>query len=238
MPRTKAPLIELIIAVFGAFAALFGITLFNRYLLMTLPLGWRMVLMVVSQWSLFLVPGLLMWQGKESVRGLGFSKENIPQQLLIGLLLAFLLSMVLTGLPILFGLGGFFGNAYTQAWQFAYEFFYMIVGVALAEELVFRGYLFHKLLEIRPSRWFAIAVSSVLFGLFHIFHGSLLQVVMTALLGFLYCILREKVKGCTLLSLIIAHGAYNGMIALWVAFLNWLFSQPALSGAQVISSGF
>lgn len=45
----------------------------------------------------------------------------------------------------------------------------MILGVALAEEFVYRGYVFQKLLEIKDSRWFAIIISSITFGLGHIF---------------------------------------------------------------------
>jgi membrane protease YdiL (CAAX protease family) len=110
-------------------------------------------------------------------------------------------------------------TALTQTWQFVYEFIYTVFGVALAEELIFRGYLFTKLLEIKNSRWFAIILSSVLFGLFHIFSGNIIQVLMTAVLGFIYCIFREKAKGATLVSLIIAHGLYDAMIVLWVSVL-------------------
>lgn len=220
MGKTKAPLIELILAVGGVAAALWGITLFNEYLLMTLPLAWRMALMPVTQWALFLAPGLLMLRGKENIRSLGFSEENVLRQLLLGLLLALGMSAIFTVLPILLGFRDVVGSAsYTQAWQFAYQFLHMVLGVALAEELAFRGYLFHKLLELWPSRWFAIIVSSVLFGLLHVFNGNVMQVVVTALLGLLYCVFREKIRGCTLLSLILAHGLYDGLITLWAALL-------------------
>ncbi|MDD2447710.1 MAG: CPBP family intramembrane metalloprotease [Tissierellia bacterium] len=82
------------------------------------------------------------------------------------------------------------GISYTETWKLVYQFIYGILGVALAEELVFRGYIFHKLLEIRNSRLFAIIISSLLFGLFHIFNGNIIQVFMTAFLGFLFCIFR------------------------------------------------
>jgi len=220
MKKIKKPVLQLFIAVCGVFAALFGLTMFNRYLLMTFPLPWRMVLMIVTQWALFLVPGILMLREKERIHDLGFTKEKISKQILIGVFLALAMSLILTVLPILTGFKNLVGStSYTQAWQFAYQFIYMLFGVALAEELVFRGYLFHKLIEIKNSRWLAIIISSMLFGLFHIFNGNLIQVVMTAIMGFIYCIFREKIKGCTLLSIIIAHALYDAMIVLWVAFL-------------------
>lgn len=221
MPKTKRPiLIQIIIAICGVFIVVFGLRMFNQYLLFGFSLVCRMILMVVTQWTLFLVPGMLMLTENEKLSGIGFSKERIPNQILMGILLALPMSAILTVLPILLGFKDMVGSAsYTHAWQFAFEFVYTIMGVAIAEELVFRGYLFYKLLEIKNSRWFAIIVSSVLFGLFHIFSGNPVQVIMTAVIGFIYCIYREKVRDCTLLSLIIAHGLYDGMIALWVSCL-------------------
>jgi hypothetical protein len=125
-----------------------------------------------------------------------------------------LIGLILLGFKDMTG-----STTYTKAWQFTYQFVYDIIGVALTEEFIFRGYIFKKLLEIRNSRRFAILISSLLFGLFHIFNGNLIQVFMTAFLGFLFCMLREKIKGCTLLSLIIAHGIYDALIVLWVSIL-------------------
>ena len=179
-----------------------------------------MVLMMVTQWMLFIVPGILMLVNKEKLHTFGFTKENIPRQIFIGILIALIMSAILTMLPILLGYKDLVGStSYTKAWQFTYELIYRIFGVALVEELIFRGYIFYKLLEIKNSKGFAIMISSLLFGLFHIFNGNLLQVLITAVIGFLYCIFREKIKGCRLLSLIIAHGIYDALIALWLAYL-------------------
>lgn len=218
--KLKSSVIQLLIAILGTFVALFGLFMFNQHLLMSFSLLVRMVLMIVTQWLLLIVPGILMIVSKESLDDIGFRKEKVLLQIGIGLLLAFAMSLVLTVLPIMLGLKGMVGNtAYTQTWQFVYEFIYAIFGVALAEELVFRGYIFNKLLKIKNSKWFAIVTSSLLFGLFHVFNGNIIQLFMTAFIGLVFCIFREKIKGCTLLSLIIAHGVYDGMIVLWVALL-------------------
>ena len=194
--------------------------MFNRYLLMQFPIGVRMVLMIVSQWIIMLVPAILIMVNKDKLSYFGMVTENISHQILIGVILALLMSLILTIVPILWGCKERIGNTlYYKPWQFAYDFVYSIIGVALAEEFVFRGYIFHKLLEVKDSRWFAIIVSSILFGLFHIFNGNLIQVIMTSFIGFLYCVLREKIRNCTLLSLVITHGLYDGMIVLWVALL-------------------
>jgi membrane protease YdiL (CAAX protease family) len=219
MGKTKA-FKHLVIAVCCTFIILSGLWIFTQQLLMSFSLPLRMILMIVMQWLLMLVPGILMIVNKEKLSDIGFSEEKILSQIVIGLLLAFAMSLVLTVLPIMLGFKEMVGNTtYTELWKFIYQFIYAILGVALAEEFVFRGYIYSKLLEIKNSKWFAIIISSILFGLFHIFHGNVVQVIMTALLGVLFCVFREKIKGCTLLSLIIAHGVYDALIVLWVSIL-------------------
>ena len=220
MQDSKKNLTFLIIAVLGVLAVLFGVVLFNSHLLSSFTLPLRMILVIVTQWLLFLVPGILMLVNKEKFKDLGFTKKKLLKQILIGLGIAAAMSAVLTVLPVLLGLRDWIGSTnYTQAWQFAYEFIFAIFGVALAEELIFRGYIFHKLLDIKNSRWFAVIVSSALFGLFHIFTGLSLQILTTAIIGVFYCLCREKIKDCTILSLIIAHGVYDALIVLWVGIL-------------------
>lgn len=218
--KMKSSMVQLLIAICGIFTAVFGLSMFNQHLLMSFPLPLRMVLMIVTQWLLFLVPWILMIVNNEKLSDIGFRKEKVSLQIGIGVLLALSMSLVLTVLPIMLGFKDMVGNTvYTEIWQFAYQFIYAIFGVALAEELIFRGYIFNKLLKIKASKWFAIIISSVLFGLFHIFNGNIIQVFMTTFIGLVYCIFREKIKGCTLLSLIIAHGVYDAMIVLWVSIL-------------------
>ena len=219
-PKFISSLIQLLIAVAGVYLAVFGLRLFNQYLLMSFSLPMRIVLMIVTQWTLLIVPAILMIVNKEKPADLGFCKEKLLRQIGIGALLAAAMSLVFTVLPIALGFKDMVGGtSYKYAWQFVYEFFYCILGVALAEEIIFRGYIFRKLLEIKSSRWMAILVSSVLFGLFHVFGGNWIQVLMTAVLGLIYCIFREKMKSCTLLSLIIAHGVYDALIVLWAGIL-------------------
>lgn len=218
--KSKLTIVRLLIAIFGSFVTVFGLFMFNKYLLMSFSLPLRMILIITTQWLLLLVPGVLMIVSKENLCDLGFRKEKILLQIGIGVLLALSMSLVFTVLPIMLGFKDMVGNTtYTQIWKFVYQFIYAIFGVALAEELVFRGYIFHKLLEIKDNKWFAIIISSVLFGLFHIFNGNIIQVFMSAFLGLILCLFREKIKECTLISLIIAHGVYDAMIVLWVSIL-------------------
>ena len=220
MTERKQALGQLIISITGIFITLYGVILFNQHLLMTFTLETRMVLMILSQWILFLVPGILMWRNRERIDDFGFRRNNIFQQIVTGIVLALIMSLVLTVIPILLGFEEMVSSTqYTKLWQFLYEFGYTIIGVALVEELIFRGYIFHKLLQLKDNKVFAILVSSGLFGLFHIFNGNLIQVLLTTIIGIIYCTLREKIPSCTTLSLIVLHGVYDALITVWVFLL-------------------
>ena len=88
--------------------------------------------------------------------------------------------------------------------------------VALTEEFIFRGFLYRKVHVLSGSSGVAVLVSSLAFGLFHIFSGSMVQIGITTLMGIFFCLVRSKVKNCTTLSLIIGHGLYNFLITVWV----------------------
>lgn len=220
MSKSKSPFLHLLIAGSGVFLSLFTLWMFNQNYLSSFSLPLRVILMLVTQWLLFLVPGILMKMNKETLADIGFSREKIPQQIGIGVLLALSLSLLFTVIPILLGFKDMVGSTvYTKTWKFVFEFVYAVFGVALVEEMIFRGYIFQKLLAVKDSKSFAIIISSLLFGLFHIFNGNILQIIMTMLLGVLFCLFREKIKGCTLLSLIFCHGVHNFLIVLWVSVL-------------------
>ncbi|WP_312653968.1 CPBP family intramembrane glutamic endopeptidase [Proteiniclasticum sp.] len=176
--------------------------------------------MIVSQWGIFLVPLMLMKRNREKLSDFFISEIKLWRQIQTGIILALAMTVVLILIPILLGLEYMVGStSYTMPWQFVFEFIYSIIGVALAEELVFRGYIFNKIVLLSGSRSTAIILSSILFGFFHVFNGNVLQIIMTFCMGMMFCYFREKIKSCTIISLIIAHGLYDGMIVLLVKFL-------------------
>lgn len=134
--QAKLSVMHLVIAVCSICVTLFGLWMFNQHLLMSLSLPLRMILMIVTQWLLFLGPGILMITNKENLSDIGFRKEKLLSQIGIGVLLAFAMSLVFTVLPIMLGFKDMVGSTtYTKAWQFVYQFIYSIFGVALAEDL-------------------------------------------------------------------------------------------------------
>lgn len=220
MNEKKKEIAELIAAILLEFIILISILTLQNKFLINFPLSVRAVLLIMVPWVLLSVPIVFMLKRGEKLEDIGYSKSNLIMQLLTGIILAVIMSFLLTVLPIMAGLKDMVGSTtYTKAWQFLYQFFYMIFGIALVEEFFYRGFLFRRLMEIKGSKWFAIIVSSTIFGLSHIFNGSILQVFMTALLGIFLCICRDKIKNCTTFSLTVAHGIHNALITLFVAIL-------------------
>lgn len=210
--------VEMVIGIAWCILALWGVICFNRYVLMNLPLLLRMVLCIVWYLCIGLVPLLVMILAGDTWADYLFSREKTGAQILVGIGIGIVMSLVLTLPLFLTGHGEWSDNGhhYQFLWQFLYEIVYCVGAVALTEEFIFRGFLYQKLHALSGSHPVAILVSSVAFGLFHIFGGSLVQVVMTGLIGLALCLVRRKVKHCTTLSLIIGHGLYDFLITVWV----------------------
>lgn len=209
---------SLTVSVLWAFFALGLLILYNSYLMSALPLGVRIPLNLMLRWSLAAVP--LVFAIREKYRP--FQREGLGRQLFWGLTIGVGMSLICTLVPHLLGLGKYFGGnyGYTRLWQFGYELVYLVAGVALVEEFLFRGYFYHKLRLLFRSEWVAIFLSSALFGLFH-WSGGILQMLITGLLGVFWCLCRKKLRHCTLLSLIIAHGLYDWLIIIWAHIFSF-----------------
>lgn len=217
----KKDLVNLIIGFIGSMLGLIVLNVFNRNILMLLPLPARMITMVITYWLVALASIILMTANKEKPSDYGFTAEKLGKQIIVGILIAAAMSLALTVVPHLLGFEEYVSSEknYTRLWQFIYEFIYCIFAVGFAEEFVFRGYIYKKILNISGKETAAVIVSSVLFGLFHIFRGSIVQVITTAFIGAFFCLCRAKIKGCTIVSLIIAHGIYDALITVWTAVL-------------------
>ena len=219
--KKRKEIYSLLIGFGGAILAVWGLCAFNRNILMKLPISLRMVSMIVTHWAIMVVPIILILAEKEKLTAYGIHKEKLEIQILVGIIIGLCMSFMLTVIPILLGLGDMVGEKRElYLWKIIFEFLYCIVGVSLGEEFVFRGFIYEKIMRITNKTSCAVIGSSLLFGLVHIFNGNILQVIMTAGLGILFCICRLKIRNCTLLSLIIAHGIYDALISLWVSVLT------------------
>ena len=214
----KKIMIHIVIAIIGVVASLLGVNVFNQYVLMSMPLVWRMVLAIVTYLAIAIVPfGVIIFH-KDKWSDYGFSKEKIGYQVLIGVAIALCMSFVFTVIPHLAGKSDWVNNQhqYQYMWQFIYDFVYYIFAIALVEEFLFRGFFYTKMEILFGSSPGAIVGSSILFGLFHFLSGNIVQIILTGIIGSVFCVCRVKIKNCTLLSVIIAHGVYDALITVWL----------------------
>lgn len=218
----KKEWICLIVGFLGAMLGLYGVVAFNQFVLMSLPLGLRMVSMLLIYWLIALIPIIVMLVKKDKLVDYSFSKDKKKFQIIVGILIGVATSFILTLIPHLFGFGKYVdsGKRYKYLWQFIYEFFYCIFAVGFVEEFVFRGFVYEKIKSISQKDMIAIIGSSVLFGVFHLFSGNIVQMIMTACIGAFFCFCRLKVKNCSTLSLIIGHGVYDALITVWASTLS------------------
>lgn len=198
----------------GLVLLLFLLRWVSRNLLPTLPVPALLVLRIVFSMMLALPAAcVLLWE-KAPLSEYGFSREKPLRQILTGIAIGLFMSLILTLLPCLLGLGSmvYQGDGYHSLWYAIYELVYFIVAIGFVEEFVFRGFL-HKRFSRHTLSWFFPAFfSSVLFGLVHLVNGSPVQVITTTCIGLFFCWCSDHIPGCTILSLAIAHGLHDWLI--------------------------
>lgn len=138
----------------------------------------------------------------------------------VGLVVYFILTSVLAFLATTFVPGFDISQAqdtgFTQLTlrhEYIVAFLTLVVLAPIAEELLFRGYLFGKLRQHVPI-WVAIIATSILFGLIH---GAWNLAIDTFALSIVLCILR--VTTGSLWAPILLHMTKNG-IAFYLLFIN------------------
>lgn len=103
-----------------------------------------------------------------------------------------------------------------QRYEYILAFATLVVIAPIAEEILFRGYLFGKLKQFVPV-WVAILVTSALFG---VIHGQWDLAIDTFALSVILCLLRQTTG--SLWASILLHMTKNG-IAYYILFINPLF---------------
>lgn len=217
----RKEILDIVLCYIGTMLGVLAVRFFNMYVMMSIPLVPRMAVIIAAYWVIALAAIIITLIRKEPAKTYGFFKDKMLIQIGIGVAIALAMSVVFTLVPHLAGFGQFFdtGNRYEYLWQYIFEFTYCILSVGFVEEFVFRGFIFGKLQKICRNNVLPVVISSALFGLFHIFNGNIFQVLMTAGIGALFCLCRLKIKNCSTLSLVIAHGVYDALITVWANVL-------------------
>ncbi len=105
----------------------------------------------------------------------------------------------------------------SQKYEYILAFITLVIVAPVAEEILFRGYLFGKLRKYNIPIWVSIIITSILFGAIH---GQWNIAIDTFVLSVILCLLRQ-ITG-NLWASILLHMAKNG-IAYYILFISPLF---------------
>ena len=148
------------------------------------------------------------------------TKHRLWLQILIGFAIAAVLCLTFGIIPILCGTSFVGSHTEPSAGFLVISAVQDILFVGLGEEIVFRGYVQNQFeIWLKKCKWLAPLIAAVLFGLWHIINGSLIQVLFTTLGGCVFGYCKYFIKDCSLLSVIIAHGLYDFSLVLLTCFM-------------------
>ncbi len=173
------------------------------------------ILLSMIQWIIPLIVFILMKKEGMTINEIGFYKGKWINQILIGFGMAALLVCTIYVIP-----SYLLGKLIVQSSiNMNVETLIYLISVSVAEEILFRGYIYEKINKINKSEWSAIFISSFIFGIFHVFGSDVFQIISAIIMGMFICICKLKIKNCTLLSLILAHAMYDFIVVQMFAAL-------------------
>ena len=212
---SKYAVIILLIAltlIVGLTFSLWGIWLIDIYAV-------RMCLTLLVTAAFAVVAGVAMKLTAQEKKLLP-TKNRLWLQILIGLAIAAVLCFFMGILPILCGTSIIGSHTEPSAKFLVVSAVQDVLFVGVSEEIVFRGYVQNQFeIWLKKCKWLAPLLAAVLFGLWHIINGSLIQVLFTTLVGCVFGYCKYFIKDCSLLSVIIAHGLYDFSIVLLTCFM-------------------
>ena len=131
--KKKNLIVEIVIGIAWSVLALWGVICFNSYILMSLPLLQRMLLSIVLYLCMAIGPLLIKILAGDTWADYLFSREKLGAQILTGIGIGIVMSLVLTLPLFLTGHGEWSDNGkhYEFMWQFMYEIVYCVGAVAL-----------------------------------------------------------------------------------------------------------
>jgi len=181
------------------------------------------VILYILTFIFLVLPSLLIGRSSLSKDEIGYSRFPswtdiliTPAGLIIYLIFSSLLMLLATHMFTWIDTNqvqntGF--NNLNQNYQYILAFVTLVIIAPVAEETLFRGYLYGKLKKYMPF-WVAIVVTSVLFGAIH---GQWDLAIDTFALSIVLCFLRESTG--SIWASILLHMTKNG-IAFYFLFIN------------------
>lgn len=210
---------ELRIGMAGVFLTFIGWKILSFFIFGFIPSAVIPALNTAATYSMALPPLILTLRSKPNITGLGITCHHLPRQIAVGIVLGLAMGCVLSMLPMALGLKQlvYTGSGYRGTGEALRRLAYYLFVIGVVEEFIFRGFAYHHLKQICMSDVTPILISSALFGLLHFTGLNFSQILTTGLIGAFFCICREKIPHCTLLSLAIAHGLHDWLIHIFAS---------------------
>ena len=108
------------------------------------------------------------------------------------------------------------GPAYFLGFPFAYPRFWLLLMVlypvigATLQEIIFRGFFFHRYAGLFPDRWILLVVNAASFALFHLVYWNPVAVVLSFAGGLLFA--WRYLRTGSLLAVAIEHGLWGDLL--------------------------
>lgn len=162
------------------------------------------------QWAANILMGLVaLFFVKKSGRKEDYGFKN-AKAYAIGLAIAVLLQLVIGVIPALLGQSLVGTHRDFVLWELVYQFFYFVLVIGPAEEWIFRVYVQGTIVDLLPrAKWLGVVAASVLFGLWHLINGNLIQVFFTFLIGCVFGFAKYRIQNCRYSGVAFAHGLYD-----------------------------
>lgn len=142
------------------------------------------------------------------------------KQYLIGAGMALALSGAIAIIPSLCGVS-LVGNHMDFSWfSLVYDFLFCMLIIGPVEELIFRVYLQDVFISFfKHCKWIGVILTALLFGLWHLINGGIIQVLFTFGIGLAFGFAKYKIKECSYISVAFGHGLYDFLITLVRMFI-------------------
>ena len=144
--------VSLILLVVSVFVLAYGMHLANVHLISKLPLTLRPLLQLVTYLILLVIPFISIRKNDEILSDFHFEREGLLRQIVIGLVIALIMSLVLIVIPTLVG-----GRRIVTSQSgipilyLILSFIFSVSGIGLVEEFIFRGFILKRLQEFVGS---------------------------------------------------------------------------------------
>ena len=132
------------------------------------------------------------------------------RQFLIGAIIALCLSLAIAFLPAILGFSLVGTHKTFTRFGLIYNLLNYFLIIGPVEELIFRVYVQETMISFFPKKPIVgVILAALLFGLFHLINGSLVQVLFTFGIGLVFGLCKYGIKNCKYLGISFGHGLYD-----------------------------